>query len=221
MANYNKSFNFRNGVQVDTDKFIVNTAGLVGIGSTIPTNYLDVNGGASVTGDINVTGVVTSLNSYTTGISTILGSVGIGTTNIDAAADTNNNTILNAGIVTALKYYGDGSTLSNVYAVAVDGWIVDSTVGSGIAYTTFSVGIGTTNPASGSKLHLHDSTACRLQLTTDNTGQGTDDGVRLMIDNSDNFEILQREDANIEFFTNDKQRVAIDSSGRFLLGLTD
>ena len=29
MANYNKSFNFRNGVQVDTDKFIVNTAGLV------------------------------------------------------------------------------------------------------------------------------------------------------------------------------------------------
>ena len=56
MANYNKSFNFRNGVQVDTDKFIVNTAGLVGIGSTLPTNYLDVQGGASVTGDIKVIG---------------------------------------------------------------------------------------------------------------------------------------------------------------------
>ena len=146
MANYNKSFNFRNGVQVDTDKFIVNTAGLVGIGSTIPTNYLDVNGGASVTGDIKVTGLVTSSQLYVSGVSTFFSNVGIGTTNIDAAADSNNTTILNAGIVTAVKYYGDGSTLSGVRSIAVNGWDIDSTVGSGIAYTTFSVGIGTTNP---------------------------------------------------------------------------
>ena len=148
MANYNKSFNFRNGVQVDTDKFIVNTAGLVGIGSTIPTNYLDVNGGASVTGDIQATGLVTSSHLYVSGISTILGSVGIGTTNIDIAADTNNTTILNAGIVTALKYYGDGSTLSGVRSIAVNGWEIDATAGSGagVAYTMFNVGVGTTNP---------------------------------------------------------------------------
>ena len=31
MANYNKSFNFRNGVQVDDDNFIVNANGLVGL----------------------------------------------------------------------------------------------------------------------------------------------------------------------------------------------
>ena len=157
MANYNKSFNFRNGVQVDTDKFIVNTAGLVGIGSTIPTNYLDVIGGASVTGDIQATGLVTSSQLYVSGISTVLGSVGIGTTNIDIAADINNTTILNAGIVTAVKYYGDGSTLSGVRSISVNGWDIDSTVGSGIAYTTFSVGIGTTNPQG--TLHVYSDGA--------------------------------------------------------------
>ena len=36
MANYTKSFNFRNGVQVDDSNFIVNSVGLVGIGTTIP-----------------------------------------------------------------------------------------------------------------------------------------------------------------------------------------
>jgi len=144
MANYNKSFNFRNGVQVDTDKFIVNTAGLVGIGSTIPTNYLDVNGGVSVTGDIKVIGLVTTSQLYVTGVSTFLGNVGIGTTNTDGAADTNNTTILNAGIVTAVKYYGDGASLSGVRSVSVDGWDIDGT--AGVAYTTFNVGIGTAVP---------------------------------------------------------------------------
>ena len=37
MANIRKSFNFRNGVQVDNDNFVVNANGLVGIGTSIPT----------------------------------------------------------------------------------------------------------------------------------------------------------------------------------------
>jgi hypothetical protein len=44
MANYKKSFNFRSGVQVDTDNFIVNANGLVGIGTSIPRRVLDVYG---------------------------------------------------------------------------------------------------------------------------------------------------------------------------------
>ena len=44
MANYTKSFNFRNGVQVDDSNFIVNPVGLVGIGTTIPEKHLDVRG---------------------------------------------------------------------------------------------------------------------------------------------------------------------------------
>ena len=45
MANYNKQFNFRNGLQVDNDNLIVSPTGLVGIGTTIPTELLDVRGG--------------------------------------------------------------------------------------------------------------------------------------------------------------------------------
>ena len=44
MANIKKSFNFRNGVQVDDDNFVINANGLVGIGSTIPRDFLDVRG---------------------------------------------------------------------------------------------------------------------------------------------------------------------------------
>ena len=50
MANIRKSFNFRNGVQVDNDNFIVNANGLVGIGTSIPTESLDLIGNAKITG---------------------------------------------------------------------------------------------------------------------------------------------------------------------------
>ena len=76
------------------------------------------------------------------------------------------------------------------------------------------VGVGTTTPASGAKLHLHaESTAVRMQFTTTNTGISDSDGVRLMIDSSNNFEILQRENASIEFFTNNSQRAVLTNSG--------
>ena len=50
MANIRKQFNFRNGVQVDDDNFIVNANGLVGIGTTIPTESLDLYGNAKISG---------------------------------------------------------------------------------------------------------------------------------------------------------------------------
>ena len=150
MANYNKSFNFRNGVQVDNDNFIVNSSGLVGIGTSIPYSYLDVHGASTLRDDVTVTGVTSTSHLTVSGLSTFLGSVGIGTTNISSNAFTNNSTILNAGIVTAVKYYGDGSTLTGVYAVATPGWFIDPTFASGvgIAYTQFRVGVGTTNATS-------------------------------------------------------------------------
>ena len=48
MASIRKSFSFRNGVQVDEDNFIVNALGLVGIGTSIPSESLDVRGTAKV-----------------------------------------------------------------------------------------------------------------------------------------------------------------------------
>jgi hypothetical protein len=129
MANYNKSFNFRNGVQVDDDNFIVNANGLVGIGTSIPTEFLDVHG------TTKVTGLVTTTNLAVTGTSNFYSNVGVGT-----AITFNSST----GIISATSFYGDGQYLLNVEQVAVDGWIVNA----GSISTTAKVGIGTTLPSS-------------------------------------------------------------------------
>ena len=64
MANIKKSFNFRNGVQVDDDNLKVSATGLVGIGTTVPTEALDVRGNAVVSG-------VTSAVTLQAGVATI------------------------------------------------------------------------------------------------------------------------------------------------------
>ena len=118
MANYTKSFNFRNGVQVDDDNFVINPSGLVGIGTSQPNKELDVLGDSRVSGissfnHIGVVGVVT---------------VGTGIT-MDAAT----------GIITATKFVGDGSEL---LGIGNTGWN-QLYEGSGLT-TSFNIGIGTT-----------------------------------------------------------------------------
>jgi len=127
MANIRKSFNFRNGVQVDDDNFIVNANGLVGIGTSIPTEFLDVHGTAKVTG------LVTATNLAITGVSTFYSDVKVGS-GITFNAST--------GIVSATAFFGDGGNLLNVEQVAVNGWIVTA----GTISTAAKVGIGTTLP---------------------------------------------------------------------------
>ena len=127
MPSYNKSFNFRNGVQVDDDNFIVNANGLVGIGTSLPTEFLDVHGTAKITG------LVTTTNLAVTGVSTFYSDVKIGS-GIDLYAST--------GIVSATAFYGDATNMTGVIGVAVDGWIVNA----GNISTTSKVGIGTTLP---------------------------------------------------------------------------
>jgi hypothetical protein len=127
MANYNKSFNFRNGVQVDDDNFIVNENGLVGIGTSIPREFLDVHGTAKVTG------LVTATNLTITGVSTFYSDVKIGS-GISMYAST--------GIISATAFYGDASNMTGVQQVAVDGWIVNA----GNLSTAAKVGIGTDIP---------------------------------------------------------------------------
>ena len=50
MANHKKAFNFKHGVQVDVDNFVVNSIGNVGIGTSAPRQLLDVYGTARVNG---------------------------------------------------------------------------------------------------------------------------------------------------------------------------
>ena len=123
MPNYNKSFNFRNGVQVDEDDLIVRGS-LVGIGTTIPRRELDVYGDASVTG-------VTSSNIYSSGISTFNGTVHVGT-GITIYA--------NIGVISATTFYGDGSTLSNIPTAT---W-TQTGAGNTTIYKEGAVGIATT-----------------------------------------------------------------------------
>jgi hypothetical protein len=129
MANYNKSFNFRNGVQVDDDNFIVNANGLVGIGTSIPREFLDVYGTAKVTG------LVTTTNLYVSGVTTV--------SNLKVG-----NVSISSGIVTAstgiVTYYGNGGNLLNL---PTSQWVdVDSGFGYTSIYAAGNVGIATTYP---------------------------------------------------------------------------
>ena len=135
MANYRKSFNFRNGVQVDDDNLVVNANGLVGIGTTVPTESLDVRGTARVVGLVTASsGIIKNLE--VTGVTTIT-SGSVGNLNVNAA-----------GIATAVSgvvtYYGDGSKLSDI---PTSQWTdVDVGLGFTSIYNKGFVGISTNEP---------------------------------------------------------------------------
>jgi len=125
MANIRKSFNFRNGVQVDNDNFIVDPNGLVGIGTSIPTESLDL------IGNVKISGFTTTTTLSVGQTSNFYSDVKVGSVNIDA----------NSGVITATKFVGDASGLQNIVAVTITGWV------AGVGLHTFrSIGIGTTNP---------------------------------------------------------------------------
>ena len=135
MANIKKNFNFRNGVQVDDDNLLVTSTGLVGIGTTVPTEALDVRGAVKIFGDANI-------SSATIGIVTI---TEVAPTQIIGAGVS-----IKSGIVTAqgtgiVTFYGDARFLQGM---PTSQW-EDTNAGLGVSsiYNTGgTVGIATTNP---------------------------------------------------------------------------
>ena len=95
-----------------------------------------------------------------------------------------------------------------------DGIIMDS---SG------NMGLGVTPIAPGSlALHLGETTASqpvRLHMTTATTGANASDGFTLSIDgSSSNVNVIQRENADIQFYTSNTERLRIDSDGHLIQG---
>jgi hypothetical protein len=130
MADYRKSFNFRNGVQVDNDNFLVNSTGLVGIGTTVPTEALDVRG------NVKVVGLATVQEAFIA-IGTAL-DFRVGITSIHAGLIT---ATTSSGIVT---YYGDGRYLQGL---PTSQWVdIDAGLGYTSIYAAGNVGVATNDP---------------------------------------------------------------------------
>ena len=137
MPNYKKSFNFRNGVQVDDDNFIVNPNGLVGIGTSVPREFLDVRGTAKVVGVATIKTTFIEEGAIVSGVATI-GQVEVGITSVLSGIITATST---TGVVT---YFGDGGRLINL---PTSQWIdVNPGLGFSSIYSAGYVGIATELP---------------------------------------------------------------------------
>ena len=128
MANIRKSFNFRNGVQVDNDNFVVNANGLVGIGTSVPQTYL-----LNVYGDTRTTGLTTTRDLYAQNAEIS----GIATVGFITA------TTSYIGILTVSQIkIGNSDVVSNLIGYATTTFITDN---GGIGFhTTSKLGINTT-----------------------------------------------------------------------------
>ena len=141
MANIRKTFNFREGVKVD-DSVLVVAGQRVGIGSTVPTKVLDIKG------DVISSGQVTVSKLFVNGGISTFSDVKIGTgITIQSSS----------GIITASKFFGDGSTLSNL---PTSQW-TDTDIGLGFTsiYNSGNVGVGTTDPRSTFQVGSNPNTA--------------------------------------------------------------
>ena len=135
MANIKKNFNFRNGVQVDDDNLLVTSTGLVGIGTTVPTEALDVRGNLNVSGSADITQANIGILTVTTLEPTKI--IGAGISVVSGIL-----TASGSGIVT---FYGDARFLQGM---PTSQW-EDIDVGLGftsIYNTGGNVGIATVDP---------------------------------------------------------------------------
>ena len=150
MASIRKSFSFRNGVQVDEDNFIVNANGLVGIGTSVPSEFLDVRGTAKVVGltttnDLFVSGVATATN------------IQVGTA-----------ISITGGGVKATNFFGNGATLSNLPTSQWED--VDVGLGFTSIYAIGNVGIATTDPRQSFQVGGDPSTAGKIGVGINSIG---------------------------------------------------
>ena len=134
MANIRKTFNFRNGVQVDEDNFIVDSLGKVGIGTTVPNQMIDCRGNAKVVGILTSQSLETR-NVNVAGVTTFSGTVHVGAAITIYPA---------SGIISATSIRGDGRNLINI---PTSQWTdLNSGLGHTSIYNEGFVGVSTNDP---------------------------------------------------------------------------
>ena len=140
MANIRKQFNFRNGVQVDDDNLVVSPTGLVGIGTTVPNESLDVRGNATVTGFATANALYSSILDTDTAT---IGDIVLEDSIIGSGVS------IRSGVVTAtgsgiVTYYGDARFLQGM---PTSQWLdIDVGLGYTSIYAQGNVGIATDDP---------------------------------------------------------------------------
>ena len=147
----NKNFVVKNGLEVDTDLIFADAStNKVGIGSTIPTNELDIIGGIGAT-NIHLTGVGT--------IPTLKGTTGIVSTIVAHNVQAGNLD------VTGISSIGSLGTLSELYISGV------ATVSTLDVIGTGNMKVGIITEAQGTNLNFAGISTLGVTTTTDLTAQ--------------------------------------------------
>ncbi|MAO23699.1 MAG: hypothetical protein CMJ25_23370 [Phycisphaerae bacterium] len=146
MANIRKSFNFRSGLQVDNDNFVINENGLVGIGTSFPSIYK-----LNVYGDTRTTGLTTTRDLYVTQNAEVIGVTTVGVLTA-SSIDIANGVNVGGALTAATLKLTNGDTVDNLIGFARTTFITDNG-GVGL-HTTSKIGINTTTSPGASNPEL-------------------------------------------------------------------
>lgn len=146
MANIRKSFNFRSGLQVDNDNFVINANGLVGIGTSVPQNYL-----LNVYGDTRTTGLTTTRDLFVSQNAEVIGVTTVGVLTA-SSIDVANGVNVGGALTAATLKLTNGETVDNLIGFARTTFITDNG-GVGL-HTTSKIGINTTTSPGASDPEL-------------------------------------------------------------------